>query len=122
MKKLIKATGIAMTMALLPLVTFAQQPQADAFSILDRIAEFVSRLVPVFIAIAFVYFLYGVIRFIMAQDADKKKDARDIVVQGVIGLFIMMSIWGLVGIIQRSIGTGSGGTLNNSDLPQIQIR
>ncbi|MFT7328157.1 MAG: hypothetical protein ACI870_000337 [Crocinitomicaceae bacterium] len=119
MKKLFKGGAIAL--ALMPFIIFAQQPQADAFSILDRIAVFVSRAVPVLIAIAFAYFLYGVVRFIMAQDADKKKDARSIVIQGIIGLFIMLSIWGLVGIIQRSIGTGSGGTLNQSDLPTINI-
>lgn len=119
MKKLFKSGALAL--ALMPFITFAQQPQADAFSILDRVAAFVASLVPVLIGIAFAYFLYGVVRFIMAQDADKKKDARNVVVQGVIGLFIMLSIWGLVGIIQRSIGTGSGGTLNNSDLPQINI-
>jgi uncharacterized protein with PQ loop repeat len=119
MKKLFKGGAIAL--ALMPFIIFAQQPQADAFSILDRIAVFVSRSVPVLIAIAFAFFLYGVVLFIMAQDADKKKDARGILIQGIIGLFIMLSIWGLVGIIQRSIGTGSGGTLNQSDLPTINI-
>ncbi len=58
---------------------------------------------------AFVYFLWTVITFMRADPA-KKGDARTQMIYGIIGLFIMTSIWGIVGILRQTTQAGQGGT------------
>ncbi|MCA9351377.1 hypothetical protein KC929_01185 [Patescibacteria group bacterium] len=114
MKNILKASVVAG--AALPFLALGQSTFG---SILGTIANLINAIIPVLIALALAYFIYGVFKFIMASDADKKKDARSIVIQGVIGLFVIVSVWGLVGVIQATFGIGTGGTLDGSQLPSV---
>jgi quinol-cytochrome oxidoreductase complex cytochrome b subunit len=59
--------------------------------------------VPFLIAVAVLYFLWGVLQFIInADDEEARKKARNSIVAGLIGLVIMLSFWALVAFIQRS--------------------
>ena len=114
MKNLVK--GAAVAGSVLPFLALAQ---TTAGSILGVIGGFINALIPILIAAALAYFIYGVIKFIMASDADKKKDARGIVINGIIGLFVIVSVWGLVGVIQSTFGVGTGATLDSSQIPGV---
>lgn len=74
-------------------------------------------LVPILFAVAFIVFLYGVFEtFILgARNDDAKTKGKNLMLWGLIGFFVMVSIWGLVNIlvgsVQFSNNTGpSGGT------------
>jgi uncharacterized membrane protein YfcA len=56
---------------------------------------------------AFIYTLYGAFRFIGAE-GDSRDKWRDVIVYGIIGLFVMTSIWGLVGILDGTFGLSVG--------------
>jgi hypothetical protein len=73
---------------------------------------FINPAIPVIMAITFLFFIWGVFNFIRAEGDDKKK-AKDFIVWGIVGLFVMVSVWGLVNILQYSF------RLNNS---QVIIR
>lgn len=69
--------------------------------------------VGVLIAIAVVLFLYGVIKYISSGDDEEgRKNAKNYIIYGIIGLFVMVSVWGLVGILTGTFGT-------NQDVPGI---
>lgn len=104
MKKLLKGSVIAA--ALMPVLAFAQ---ADAFSLLRTIKNFINQATPVLISAAVLYFIYGVVRFVIAADADDKEKARGVVIQGIIGLFVIVSLWGLVFFIGNTVGVGPTG-------------
>jgi len=57
-------------------------------------------LVPLIISLALIYFLWGVAKYI--QKPDEK--GREMILWGLIGLFVMVSVWGLVNLL--------GGTFN----------
>jgi len=116
MKNLLK--GSAIVGSVLPFLAFAQ---TDATSILFTIATFIANLIPVLITAALAYFIYGVVRFVIAGDADKKAEARQIVIQGIIGLFVIVSVWGLVGVIQNTFQIGTGGVITGDQLPGVQF-
>jgi hypothetical protein len=59
---------------------------------------------------AFIYTLYGAFNFIRAE-GDKRDDWRSVMINGIIGLFVMSSIWGIVGILD--------GTFNLSGVSPI---
>ena len=61
-------------------------------------------VVPVLFALAFVVFLWGVVQFIMnsADEAERAK-GKQFMLWGIIGLFVMFSVWGLVSILQKTV-------------------
>jgi len=114
MKKFV--TGSLLAAA--PLLAFAQG--TSAFTILGVINQIMRIILPMLILAALIYFIYGVVQFVISKDADDKAKAREIVIRGIIGLFVIVSVWGLIGIIQTTFGVGGGGTLDSSLIPNVQ--
>lgn len=72
-----------------------------------------SILVPVLFAVSFLMFLYGVAqKFIFSSDK-ASSDGRNLVLWGVVGFAIMISLWGLVNIVGNTFG------LNGSYAPTL---
>jgi hypothetical protein len=111
MKKII--TG--MTLFAAPMFVFAQ---TTAFSILAVISNILRILPKILIAAGFVYFIWGVIKYLISDDADDKEKAKKVVTNGIIGLFIILSIWGIIGIIGSTFGIGAGGEVSDS-IPSV---
>lgn len=67
-------------------------------------------IIPLLITLATVYFLWGVIGYIMAAGDEKKiTEARYFIIYGLIGLFVIVSMWGLVNLaVSTFIGSGGG--------------
>ncbi len=71
-------------------------------------------LVPFLIGLAVVIFLYGVILFMFSEGGEKKEEGKEYMFWGIIGIFVMVSVWGLVAIL--------GGTFNlDNDVQNIQL-
>lgn len=108
MQKIKKLIPLGLSFA--PFIAFAVE---DAQSLINVIGDILLRVVPVLIGIAVILFLIGVIRYITAGEEPEKRTAgRNMMIYGIIGLFVMISVWGLVNIL--------GGTLDlneNLDFP-----
>lgn len=83
-------------MLVLPMVTMAQD---GLFDLLELVAQLVSGLIPIVIGIAVLTFLWGVLNYVTASDDAKQKEARGIMMYGIIVLFVMVSVWGLVNLL-----------------------
>jgi hypothetical protein len=101
----------------LPLVSFA------AINNISDVGTFIINtinnvIVPVLFAVAFIVFLYGVFEtFILGANDDAKKGAgKNLMLWGLIGFFVMVSVWGLVNILTGTItfGNNSGVTTPTS--------
>jgi hypothetical protein len=112
MKKII--TGATLFAA--PMFAFAQG--ANAFSILATLRAFVDRIIPFLIAAGLAYFIFGIVKYVIAGDADKKDDARHVIVQGLTGLFIMLSVWGIIGVFQRTFQVGNT-EIDGTNVPSV---
>ncbi|MCR4284187.1 MAG: pilin [Parcubacteria group bacterium] len=111
MQKLKKFIPVGLMFA--PSLAFA----ATIESILDNISSIINLVIPLLIAIALVVFIVGVIKYITAgADEEKRKEARNTIIYGVIGLFAIVAVWGLVGVIASTFGIDTGGTI---DIPQL---
>ncbi len=62
------------------------------------IAGILAPLIKLMIALAIVFFLWGVFKFIK-EDGDKKEEGRNFMFWGIVGIFVMISVWGLVNIL-----------------------
>ncbi|MDE1919744.1 MAG: hypothetical protein KGH56_03570 [Patescibacteria group bacterium] len=63
-------------------------------------------LVPVLFAISFIVFLYGIARayIFSTGDPDKVKEGHHIILWGLIGFAVMISLWGLVNVVVFTFG------------------
>ncbi len=101
---------------LAPSLAFAAN--ATFRTVIETIGDIIDIIVPILITAALAYFIYGVVRYIMAG-AEGKKEAKDIIVYGVIGLFAIVSVWGLVRLIQNTFGIDRSTTI---EIPRIDTR
>lgn len=90
----------------------------DAFFVLARIQQLLNTVMPILIAIAVVWFIWGVISYVISGDEDKKSEARDHIIKGLIGLFIILSFWGIVALINNTLGI-SPTRINRSAIPCV---
>ncbi len=67
----------------------------------------VIAIIPLIFTAALAFFLWGVMKFIAASDSTKKKEGKNFMIAGLIGLFVMTSLWGLINIVSNTLGTGS---------------
>ena len=94
--------------ALLPLLAFAQDEPDLGFlaETLNQIHDLVAAAAPILIGVAVLVFFGGVIKYVTAgDDTDKRAQARGVMIYGVIALFVIVSVWGLVAILQTLTGT-----------------
>jgi hypothetical protein len=75
-----------------------------------------SALIPLLITLSVIIFIIGIIKYISAaDDPSKREEGSKFMLYGIIALFVMISIWGLVGILQGTFGLG-----NTIVIPQMQ--
>ncbi len=73
------------------------------FNLLQQANDLINRLIPFVIALTVLIFLWGVFKFVIAgADGDARKEAQGYMIWGVIALFVMVSVWGLVNILIRT--------------------
>jgi len=104
----------------LPVLAFAQEQSASG--LITKFGALLSQLVPLLIGLAVVIFLFGVLRFIFSGDNDeKRKSGAWFMAYGILGLFVMVSIWGLVSFLGESLGIEGGDVADIPGLPTIEV-
>ncbi len=124
-KKLIVLSGFALSA--MPALAFAQisttgsatqtcaltATDGTLFGLMCQIGKLFNAAVPVLIALGVLFFIWGVITYVVASDEEAKSTGRDRIIYGVVGLAVIIGVWGLVNLVRRTFG------LNNQQ--QIQI-
>ncbi len=106
MKKKILASVTLLT--LVPSIALAQDVSYFTGLITD-VQGILNALVPVLIAAAVVYFLWGVLQFVASgDDEEKRKAGRGRMIHGIIAIFVMVSLWGLIGFLGDLTGVDEG--------------
>lgn len=68
------------------------------------VSEFLSPLYQLAVGFAFCYFLYGVIKFIYnINDPEKKNIGKQHLLWGMIGLFIIFSVGGILQVLNSAL-------------------
>ena len=69
-------------------------------------------VVPLLMSLALAAFVYGIIKFFLNPDnEEKRKDGKSYMFWGIITIFVMVSIWGLVGILSNTFLEDSPGVI-----------
>lgn len=108
MKKAFAFTTVTIVASALPLVSLAAVSNiTDVGTLIINTINNV--LVPVLFALAFIVFLWGAFQtFIVGANSDDAKEkGKNLMLYGLIGFFVMVSIWGLVNILTGTVSFGN---------------
>lgn len=76
-------------------------------SVIYDITGLLEGLIPVLVSVALLVFIYGLSEYIFqAGDQSAVETGRNRMIAGVIGLFVIAAVWGLVQIVGSTFGLG----------------
>ncbi len=89
-----------------PLIVFAEPPDATLVkSVLINVLVLSNNLIFILINLAFIVLGWGIIKLISAGgDTKKVSDAKGILTWGIIGIFVLASMYGIIFFIKQYIG------------------
>jgi len=95
------------SVGVLPLVALAQAytPANGIGGLITLLGSLLQAALPVLISLAVVWFVWNVFRYVIAGSDEEKTKARVNMIWGIVGIFVMVSIWGLVSILANTFGT-----------------
>lgn len=75
----------------------------------EGIADIVGLLIPIAAALALLYFFWGLAKFVLASgDEEAREKGKNIMIAGIISLFVIASIWGIVQFLGNQLNIDSG--------------
>lgn len=72
-------------------------------------------VIPGIFTLALVVFLWGVFKFIRATADADKQEGKQFIYMGLIGLFVMVSVWGIIKIVGDTLGVKSAVPMLQTD-------
>jgi len=120
MKKI--AYSVAGVLALLPAAAFAQYQVQTGFvdSVISLIDKLISFAFPALTAIAVIVFIFTLIKYIWADPAEKEKDRKGLI-YSLVALFIIVSLFGILKVVQNVTGTGGNNTIDATQVPRVDL-
>ncbi|OGZ06188.1 MAG: hypothetical protein A3C93_05710 [Candidatus Lloydbacteria bacterium RIFCSPHIGHO2_02_FULL_54_17] len=106
MHKASLASTLLLQALFLPRLVFAATPPDEVLEFVGKIStNILNPLIMILFALAFVYFVYGVAAYIWNPDNEEARTKGKMsMLWGVVGMFIMVSVFGIMKFIISSIG------------------
>lgn len=98
----------------LPAVAFAQSIEA----VFAKLAGLINGAVGLFITLAIVIFFWGLIKYLWSISSEEAHKGLSTMFFGIIAIFIMVSVWGIVALLQNSFGIRGGQELQLGKIRQ----
>ncbi len=113
MKKLIASIA-----TFLPVVVFAQ-PITDVNSLTYKLTNIGNTFIQILIAVAVIIIIFNAVRFVLKSDSPEERSSiGKAILWSIVGLFVILSIWGLVRILTNTFRTDTTAPVNQ--FPQVQ--
>ena len=71
-----------------------------------QVQQILNSIVPVLVALGVVYFVWGVVQYVIADGEEAKKTGKNRMIYGLIGFAVIIGMWGFVNIIVSTFGLG----------------
>jgi hypothetical protein len=86
-------------------------------------AIILSVLIPLAFALCLFYFFWGVSKYIRAGAGSEKaaEEGKNVMVWGIVGLFVVFSVWGIIRFIRTELGVPNI-KIDNTESPYSRVR
>jgi hypothetical protein len=117
MKKILIGIGSVVSLGL-PVLAFAQNIGSGSYigELMKQGGELLQLVLVFLISLAVVWFIYNVIKYSMSGEEDGKEKAKSQMINGIIALAVVVSIWGIVALLQETFdvqGQNSASSINS---------
>jgi len=110
---------IIATLALLVPSLASAQAITDVTSLTYKLTNIGNTAIQILIAFAVIFIIYNIVRYIINADNPEKRDPYGkAVLWSIVGLFVILSIWGLVRILTNTFRTDTSAPTN--EYPTVQ--
>jgi uncharacterized protein YacL len=92
--------GCALGLMLLPSLVQAQDLQGT----LALFNAMLNALIGMLITIAIIVFFWGLIKYLLTMGTENAHEAIHLMIWGVVAIFVMVSIWGIIRLLQNTFG------------------
>lgn len=100
-----KALLIGNVLAFAPFIAFAAPNTGVITGYLSALKSLINSAIPIIISLAVLFFLWGLVTYILNQDNEEaRKAARQRMLWGIIIIFVMVALWGFVNILVSTFG------------------
>lgn len=102
-------TGTTAVVFLFPLSVHAAAAARTIQDVLRNIGNVISVATPIVVALALLAFFWGLALYIFQTgDGEKRKKGLSMMIWGIVALFVMLSVFGIINLVQNSLGVGTG--------------
>ncbi len=109
MKKLPFSLLGSLAVFLVPFSTFAaicsnSGTPKDFTGILCIFIDLITTAIPIVAGLALLFFFWGLAKFILkADDETAREEGKQVMKWGIVALFVMVSVWGIVAFLQEDL-------------------
>lgn len=85
-----------------PVVVHAAE---DLGGVLMTINDIINTLIPIILGLAVLGFFWGLVRLLFSKGgSEERSDGIKILLLGILVIFVMVSLWGIIGVLQGTFG------------------
>lgn len=108
MRKILTISSVLLL--LFPVLASAQLSGTPIGRIFQTIFDIVGQVIYIIMGVVTAVFLWGMVKYVSAGGDEKAKEAsKGYIKAGIIGLFLSLSIWGIVNIIAKTFNVEDQG-------------
>ena len=90
-------------------------------SFVSSVGTILNMLIPILIAATIVVFFYGLFLYVFKRDKfageGGKGGGKNVMIAGLVSLFVMVSVWGIVVLAQQALGVQGNANVTFPQLP-----
>ncbi|MDB5224932.1 MAG: protein of unknown function with transrane region [Candidatus Adlerbacteria bacterium] len=114
-------TGTSILLFATPFIAAAQQLQ-PLRNLIASVGLILNALIPITIAATVLVFFYGLIKYVKsAGDGKGASVGKGIMISGIVALVIMISVWGIVRLVQNAFGITNNESIQPPSVPQLSV-
>ena len=109
MRKFIGITSLVLVNLAIPVTALAQASGGASGGLmyaLGVVATFLNGLIGILITLAIIVFFWGLVQYLV-NVGEQKSEGLKIMFYGLIAIFVMVSIWGILRLMQATFGISS---------------
>src|SRR5262249_43382447 len=92
-------------------------------TVTSLVSSLINYAIGILIGVAIIAFFYGMIKYLFGAtgDATQKGKAAKLMIYGILSIAVMLSVYGLVRLLQNTFGVGNNQLVQPPQIDNLQI-